>query len=53
MDLKLSKGLGDMDIGKYTFQEFKDLAAEFHGFQAPGILIGGYMVELAKSYLPA
>ncbi|MFO8032511.1 MAG: FmdE family protein, partial [Desulfohalobiaceae bacterium] len=41
-----------MHIGKYTFEEFKSMAAEFHGYPAPGIMIGGYMVDLAKSHLP-
>ena len=41
-----------MLIGKYTFAEFKDRAAAFHGYPAPGLLIGGYMVELAKKALP-
>ncbi|GAB6110837.1 FmdE family protein [Desulfomicrobium salsuginis] len=42
-----------MNIGQYTFQEFKDRAAAFHGYPAPGLLIGGYMVEMAKAALPA
>ncbi len=41
-----------MNIGPYTFDEFKQKAAEFHGYAAPGLLVGGYMVELAKSRLP-
>ena len=41
-----------MHIGSYTFQEFKNKAAEFHGYPAPGLLIGGYMVEMAKAALP-
>ncbi len=41
-----------MDIGSFTFEEFKAKAADFHGYPAPGILIGGYMVELAKAHLP-
>jgi len=41
-----------MNIGKYTFEEFKQKAAEFHGYPAPGLLLGGYMVELAKRNLP-
>ena len=41
-----------MRVGKYTFEEFKDKAAEFHGYPAPGLLIGGYMVEMAKRGLP-
>ncbi|MGE4264689.1 MAG: FmdE family protein [Desulfovibrio sp.] len=41
-----------MDIGPYTFEEFKAKAAAFHGYPAPGLLIGGYMVELARRHLP-
>lgn len=41
-----------MRIGPHTFQEFKDMAAAFHGYPAPGLLIGGYMVEMAKAALP-
>jgi len=41
-----------MDIGQYRFDEFKEKAAAFHGYPAPGLLLGGYMVEMAKSALP-
>lgn len=41
-----------MNIGAYTFEEFRQLAANFHGYAAPGLLIGGYMVEKAKAALP-
>ena len=41
-----------MNVGAYTFAGFKDKAAEFHGYAAPGLLIGGYMVEKAKAALP-
>lgn len=41
-----------MNIGEYTFQEFKERAREFHGYPAPGLLIGGYMVEAAKARIP-
>lgn len=42
-----------MNIGPYTFEEFKEVARKFHGYPAPGLLIGGYMVEEAKKHLPA
>ncbi|WP_320176110.1 FmdE family protein [Maridesulfovibrio sp.] len=42
-----------MNIGPYTFEEFKEVARKFHGYPAPGLLIGGYMVEEAKRHLPA
>ena len=41
-----------MNIGKYSFEEFCELAAGFHGTAGPGLVIGGYMVEEAKSRLP-
>ncbi len=41
-----------MNIGQYTFAEFKDMAAAFHGYPAPGLLVGGYMVEAARARLP-
>lgn len=41
-----------MNIGNMTFEEFKDRAAAFHGYPAPGLLIGGYMVEEARRRLP-
>jgi formylmethanofuran dehydrogenase subunit E len=40
-----------MNIGSYTFEQFKQRAAEFHSYPAPGLLLGGYMVEMAKAAL--
>ena len=41
-----------MNIGPYTFQEFKERAAAFHGYPAPGLLLGGYMVAMAQKKMP-
>ena len=41
-----------MDIENYTFEEFKALARQFHGYPAPGLMLGGYMVALAKKLMP-
>ncbi|MCF8107751.1 MAG: trehalose-binding protein [Desulfohalobiaceae bacterium] len=41
-----------LPIGPYSFDEFKELARSFHGYPAPGLLIGGYMVEKARARLP-
>ena len=41
-----------MKIDKYTYKEFMELAQSFHGYPAPGLIIGGYMVALAKKMLP-
>lgn len=41
-----------MNVGSYSFEEFRRLTENFHGYAAPGVLIGGYMVAMAKSALP-
>lgn len=41
-----------MNIGSYTFEAFLQRAAEFHGHAAPGLILGGYMVEEARRLLP-
>ncbi len=41
-----------MNVGRYTFAEFVELARSFHGYPAPGLLVGGYMVEEAKAAMP-
>jgi formylmethanofuran dehydrogenase subunit E len=40
-----------MTIGPYTFEEFLSLVKSFHGSAAPGVVLGGIMVEAAKSRL--
>ena len=39
-------------IGRFNFAEFCEIVREFHGSPAPGVLIGGYMVEMARKQLP-
>ncbi len=34
-------------IGSYSFEEFVERVRSFHGFEAAGVLIGGFMVDLA------
>lgn len=41
-----------MKIGSYTFDEFLHLVKSFHGYLAPGVVIGGVMVDLAQRRLP-
>jgi formylmethanofuran dehydrogenase subunit E len=41
-----------MNIRNYTFEEFVNRVKEFHGYPAPGIIIGGFMVDLAYRQLP-
>ena len=40
-------------VGQYTFEQFCEIVSGFHGSAAPGVLIGGFMVEAARSSLPA
>lgn len=41
-----------MKIGDYSYEEYLDLVRSFHGATAPGVILGGFMVELAKSRIP-
>jgi formylmethanofuran dehydrogenase subunit E len=42
-----------MEICSYTFEEYIEMVQDFHGFFAPGVIIGGFMVDLAYRQLPA
>ncbi|MEW6658695.1 MAG: FmdE family protein [Thermodesulfobacteriota bacterium] len=39
-------------IGPYSFDEFLELVKSFHGYPAPGVVIGGVMADLARRHLP-
>jgi formylmethanofuran dehydrogenase subunit E len=41
-----------MNICSYTLDEFIERIQSFHGFAAPGVVIGGFMVDLANQHLP-
>lgn len=41
-----------MKIRNYTFEEFVDRVKAFHGYEAPGVIIGGFMIDLAYRHLP-
>ncbi len=41
-----------MLIGPWTHDEFMEQARLFHGYPAPGLIIAGYMVEMARKALP-
>lgn len=41
-----------MKIGTYSFEEYVHLVESFHGSVAPGLIIGGLMVDLAMSRMP-
>ena len=41
-----------MNICQYTYEEYLNLAKSFHGNPAPGLIIGGFMVDLAMKNLP-
>lgn len=48
------KGWRGMDtrILEHTFEEYLEIAKTFHGAAAPGMLIGGFMVDTAIGNLP-
>lgn len=41
-----------MTIGPYTYDEYLEQVRLFHGHIAPGMVIGGFMVDLALQNLP-
>jgi len=41
-----------MTIGPYTYEEYLEQVRRFHGHIAPGMVIGGFMVDLALKNLP-
>jgi formylmethanofuran dehydrogenase subunit E len=41
-----------MNIGPYSIEDYMHLIKSFHGNIAPGLIIGGFMVDLAKKNLP-
>ncbi|NLW81791.1 MAG: trehalose-binding protein [Desulfovibrionales bacterium] len=38
-------------IGPYTVDQFIEAAARFHGYAAPGLILGGFMVHEARSHI--
>ncbi|MEN6621270.1 MAG: formylmethanofuran dehydrogenase subunit E family protein [Smithella sp.] len=41
-----------MNICKYSYEEYLDRVKSFHGHVAPGLLIGGFIIDLAMKNLP-
>jgi formylmethanofuran dehydrogenase subunit E len=41
-----------MNIGPYSVEDYMHLVKSFHGNIAPGLIIGGFMVDLAMKNLP-
>jgi len=39
-------------IGGYSYDEYLELVRSFHGYAAPGLILGGFMVDLALSRMP-
>jgi formylmethanofuran dehydrogenase subunit E len=41
-----------MNICTYSYEEYLHLVKSFHGSLAPGLIIGGFIVDLALKHLP-
>ncbi|MBW2561397.1 MAG: formylmethanofuran dehydrogenase subunit E family protein, partial [Deltaproteobacteria bacterium] len=39
-------------IGPHSYEEFLEIVRDFHGSVAPGIVAGGFMIDLALKNLP-
>jgi hypothetical protein len=42
----------EMNIGPYSYEEYLSAVKSFHGYAAPGLMLGGFMVDLALSHMP-
>jgi formylmethanofuran dehydrogenase subunit E len=51
-DVNTDTGTREPAIGPYTFEEFMEVCREFHHYPAPGLLLGGFMVDAAMKRLP-
>ena len=40
-----------MKIGPYSYDEYLSVVKSFHGYAAPGMMMGGFMVDLALSQM--
>jgi formylmethanofuran dehydrogenase subunit E len=48
---KYSRNILFMNIGTYSYEEYVQLVISFHGVAAPGLIVGGFMVDLALKNL--
>jgi formylmethanofuran dehydrogenase subunit E len=39
-------------ICSHTFEEYLEIVESFHGHVAPGMILGGFMVDLARRHIP-
>jgi len=53
MDERQAERFSEPQIGKYPYSEFVSLVESFHGYAAPGVLMGGFMVQMALERMPS
>ncbi|MEM5785732.1 MAG: FmdE family protein [Syntrophobacteraceae bacterium] len=41
-----------MNIGTYSYEDYLQLVGSFHGTAAPGLVLGGFMVEMGLRHTP-
>jgi formylmethanofuran dehydrogenase subunit E len=47
-----AESAGGLTVGPYTYGEYLERVRRFHGHIAPGMALGGFMVDLALKHLP-
>lgn len=50
--MKTKSTLSEITICGRTYEEYIDTVKTFHGYVAPGVVLGGFMVDLAYRNLP-
>jgi formylmethanofuran dehydrogenase subunit E len=48
----VGEGVDIVRIGTFTFEGYCEAVARFHGSAAPGVVLGGFMVDAARADLP-
>lgn len=51
-NIRIGRLTSDNKMDSYSLEDYASIVKEFHGSLAPGLLIGGFMVELALKNLP-
>lgn len=46
------RGIPMANIGVYSYEEYLRIVESFHGSVAPGLVVGGFMVDLAMKRMP-
>ncbi len=50
--MQMNEAPSEISICGHTYNEYIDMIKSFHGYVAPGLVLGGFMVDLAYQNCP-